>query len=213
MANFRGWTIDEDQNPTVAYNPKLDQVFVLNDTKLGRRKELWRYDFESEGWMYGFDDDVSSVGLTKERNYTNFQLDQNVDLVTVGYTGSSQSGIFYKWDNVPASQRIRWNTGYLNLDGVSTNKQLYKVTTVAKKGTSLYLSGTALLRDGSTQSVSFSPTALHSGSEFGAVDHVENSDLNEEILFLELQVQGTDAADELFELHSISIVYRDKGVK
>ena len=219
MAKFRGWRFEADPDlgttkftrPVVFYNPRLDQVFVLNKTTAGsgnprRLKELWRYDFGAEAWMY-------NAQTYYNHQFTNFQLDQNNDLVIVGGIYNTSDGEILKWDNLSQAQGIVWSTGLLNLEGPTTKKQIYKVVTVAKNGTNVTVSVDGLQPDGVAVSAILDDSALHTGENFGVVSHVLTKALNqmEDITFAEVQISGT--AEEDFELHSVSLYYREKGAK
>ena len=208
MANYRGWTCLASQSPVVVYNSKLDQVYIINDTLATRNKEMWKYDFETETWGY------SIASMAKASGYSNFALDKNSDIAVV--ERGATNGLIKIWDDKPAGQNILWSTGFLALENPSTIKQVYEVVCVAKYGAGLSLTVNIMLAGNivNTNAVrgDTGNSALWSGAQFNRTRHVVPAgDSADDIQFVEIKISGT--ADEKFELHSVSIIHRDKGVK
>ena len=205
MANYRGWTCDGTKTPVVVYNPKVDQVYIINDTTLNRNKEMWKYDFESETWGY-------SIGtFAKDKTYSNFAVDKNSDIAVIEQGAST--GNIKIWDDKSAGQNIRWSTGWLYLDNPSSVKQFYEVICIAKYGDGINISANVLYEGTSADAsvvTDTASTALWNGSEFNRTRHRVQDNNSDQIHFVEIIISGT--ADEKFELHSLSIVHRDKGV-
>ena len=208
MAKYRGWTCSASQSPVVVYNAKLDQVYIINDTVAARNKEMWKYDFESETWGYGI------ASMAKASGYSNFALDKNSDIAVV--ERGATNGLIKIWDDKPAAQNIRLSTGWLALDNPGSIKQFYEVVAIAKYGSGINLTVNVMVNGNEVNSNAGYPdtgaTGLWSGSDFGRTRHKvpAGNDVSDAVTFVEVVISGS--ANARFELHSISIIHRDKGV-
>ena len=92
-------------------------------------------------------------------------------------------------------------------------KQFYEVICIAKYGDGINISANVLYEGTSADAsvvTDTASTALWNGSEFNRTRHRVQDNNSDQIHFVEIIISGT--ADEKFELHSLSIVHRDKGV-
>ena len=165
---------------------------------------------------------------------TNFGL--NKDLRLTGLNGANQltalaSGYMTYWDKTPSPQNIWYDTGFLDLGSPSTYKQLYKISVVAKNSNSnvyLYMYGISPNQpDGSFSDMDepflfplATPNALNTNKVFRKTDHKPLNILealyvlsSKSLFFKVIMRTGTGPMPKDFELNSLSMVYRDRGIK
>ena len=235
------WSLLESEYPVIGYSAILDQVFILSSTRgvtsTEVAKAFWKYDMNDESFWYH---DGHAIGaFLDNKNYTNFAIDKDNNICIMGgdLTGAAtDSGEITKWNPSPISCPIVWDAGATDLGSPSTLKQFYKLSIVAKNSdanvvASVYAISNEGASPGSWADLTITnSTALNTGSEMmithhnigadtGAdvLDPTDDTDLrkagrNAQILKTVLTT-GANSAPADFELNSISMIYRDKGVK
>ena len=235
------WSLLESEYPVIGYSAILDQVFILSSTigitATPVSKAFWKYDMNDESFWYH---DGNDIGAFLDGNsYTNFAIDKNNNIVIMGgnLTGAAiDSGEITLWNPSPISCPILWDAGATDLGSPSSLKQFYKLSVVSKNAdANIVISAYAISNEGATpgswESLTLvDSTALNTGSEMmithhkiGAgtgidvLDPSDDTDLrkagrNAHILKT-IITTGANSAPADFELNSVSMVYRDKGVK
>ena len=191
----------------VGYSPRYNRVFILSSTKASVPKVLHMIDTNDKTWW-------RSVGsATTASPYSNFMTDKDMKLTCLKDINSGSWGVIrQEWKPESISQDVLFEVGDLNLDGVTSNKQLYSIITVAKNAGALQIVAEQTKPDGSKSSITLTPSTLSSSpTGFGRVEHKVQTNTAEDLLFANATISGT--ADANMEVHSVSFIYRDKGVK
>lgn len=232
------WSVLETEKPVIGYHPIYNQVFILTSTLEDVEKQLWRYDMADESFWYH---DGQAIGAFLDAGgYSNFALDKdnNLAIITVADPSSSTTdGIIKIWDPTPISCPILWDSGATDLGSPSSLKQFYKYSVVsANADTNVEVKSLAVSpiqsSPGSWLDLDITNSnALNTNGMMEVTHHrVKNASTGADILdptdddeerkvarnatLLRAQITtGSNNAPADFELNSVSIVYRDKGVK
>jgi hypothetical protein len=201
------FSLNNTDNFVVGYSPRDGRVYILDKTVTSQAKTLWMIDIETKTWW------ISNTQFETAFAYSNFSVDKNLQLIWMKDVKNNASGMIQEyWNNLPAGQDVSFEIGDLNLDGVTSNKQLYSVVVSAKNAGSLTITGNYTAPNGTQTSLSFGTSTLSSSSTgFGRTTHIVTPNTAEDITFVSVTISGTAVAGT--EIHSVSFVYRDKGVK
>jgi hypothetical protein len=198
--------LENDKDFIVGNSPKFNRVYILSSTQKNQSKLLYMIDTKDKTWW-------KSVGSAETAvAYTNFILDKDMNLTIMKDIDNSGNVIRQEWDPTPTAQPVLLEVGDLNLDGVTSRKQLYSIVTIAKNAGSLSIVAEQTTPDGNKSTINLTPANLSNASNgYGKVEHKVQTDTAEDLLFANATISGTAAAN--MEIHSISFIYRDKGVK
>jgi len=192
---------------TVGYSPRYNRVFIMSSTSKAVPKTLHMIDTNEKTWW-------RSVGSAATNSvYSNFMTDKDMKLTCLkDIDAGAWTVIRQEWNPQSVSQNVLFEVGDLNLDGVTSNKQLYSIITVAKNAGSLNIVAEQTKPDGTKSTLTLTPSSLSaSPTGYGRVEHVVQVNTAEDLLFANATISGT--ADAAMEVHSVSFIYRDKGVK
>ena len=167
---------------------------------------------------------------------TNFGLNKDLKLTALaGDNGlaATSAGYMTYWDKSPSNQNIWYDTGFLDMGSPSTYKQPYKISVIAKNSNDnvfMYMYGISPNQtdEGGAYTdmdepflfpLSF-PDGFNTNKVFRKTDHIPLNVLpqlyvlSSKSLFFKVIIRtsaGPMPSD--FELHSLSMVYRDRGIK
>ena len=197
------WTTNITDNATIGYDSINQQIIVLWNATDAGTGDAYVFALDNGSW-YLVDDIVSDAVHCS--NMVNARDDK---LLILG--GSGNADIFYL-DNPRASgstATIDMRTKVFDLGNPESKKNITEVAVVYKYGSSSGLTITISTDDGASFDTVGSLTTATAGPTTQEISLVGNADFQNKKTF-QIKISGT--ADDLFELLSITLTYRDLGV-
>ena len=216
------WATFITENSMIGYIPSKRQLLVVKDCTHSSVGDVYLYDIVTKSWVYGNSKCSDSI------RFTNFVTDWNGDLI---YIETDDTGTSKKWSDASGtSTGLHIQTKDLDFGQPGVRKKIYKVYITYRGDASNVqvnygsdggaLSGTFFTitsgTDGSTTGGSAAAKCLKNAGtdDWLKAELKPSASINNVSSFqLKLHTDGSNAVASDFEIDSISIVYRTKGIK
>ena len=216
------WATFITENSMIGYIPSKRQLLVVKDCTHSSVGDVFLYDIVTQSWVYGDSKCSDSI------RFTNFVTDWNGDLI---YIETDDTGTPKKWSDASGtSTGLHIQTKDLDFGQPGVRKKIYKVYVTYRGDASnvqvnygsdgAALSGTFFTitsgTDGSTTGGSAAAKCLKNAGtdDWLKAELKPSASINNVSSFqLKLHGDGSNAIAADFEIDSISIVYRTKGIK
>ena len=216
------WATFATANSMIGYIPSKRQILVVKDCTHSSAGDVFLYDIVTQSWVYGNSRCSDSI------RFTNFVTDWNGDLI---YIETDDTGTPKKWSDASGSSTgLHIQTKDLDFGQPGVRKKIYKVYITYRGDASNVqvnygsdggaLSGTFFTitsgTDGSTTGGSAAEKCLKNAGtdDWLKAELKPSASINNVSSFqLKLHSDGSNAVAADFEIDSISIVYRTKGIK